>query len=184
MASHKNVPLLIDAFELLKDRGYIGSLTLAGDGPAFGDIRERAKISRYASDIVLPGLVSDREKIELFSKSEALVISSLREGFPRVVAEAMASGLPVVTCDYEMNGTKEVVRLYDCGVVTLPAPDHLAQGVGDVIARWDHYSGTGRSAAKGLAWTLIADKFEQLVAPAPDGRPLSISGRFREASAV
>ncbi|MET4046203.1 glycosyltransferase involved in cell wall biosynthesis [Bradyrhizobium sp. RT6a] len=184
MAPHKNVPLLIDAFELLKDQGYVGSLTLAGDGPAFDVIRERARISRYASDIILPGLISDSDKIELLSKSEALVISSLREGFPRVVAEAMACGLPVVTCEYEMNGTKEVVRSYDCGVVTLSAPDHLAQGVRDVIARWDHYSGTGRSAAKALDWTLIADTFEQLVAPALDDRPLSLSGRFREASAI
>ena len=182
MAPHKNIPLLIEAFELLKDRGYVGKLTLAGDGPAFDEIRERARTSRFASDIVLPGLVSETDKIELLSKSEALVISSRREGFPRVVAEAMASGLPVVTCDYETNGTKEVVRSYDCGVVTLPAPDHLAAGVRDAIAGWDHYSGTGRAAAKTLSWTLIAKSFEELVVPSLGDQSSSLPSRFSEAS--
>lgn len=182
MAPHKNIPLLIDAFELLRDRGYVGSLTLAGDGPAFDEISERARISRYASDIILPGLVSDGEKIELLSKSEALVVSSVREGFPRVVAEAMASGLPVVTCDYATNGTKEVVRSYDCGVVALPTADHLAQGVGDAIARWDYYSETGRSAAETLSWTLIAESFEKLVVPGLGDRSSSLASRFSEAS--
>lgn len=182
VACHKNIPLLIDAFELLKDRGYVGALTLAGEGPAFDEIGERARMSRYASDIVLLGLVSDSEKVELLSKSEVLVVSSRREGFPRVVAEAMASGLPVVTCDYEMNGTKEVVRSYDCGVVTLPAPDCLAQGVRDAIARWDHYSTTGRSAARTLSWTSIAQSFEELVVPSLGARSPSRPGRFSEAS--
>lgn len=180
MAAHKNIPLLIDAFELLKDRGYVGSLTLAGDGPALDEIKERARNSRHASDIILPGLVSDAVKIELLSRSEALVISSLREGFPRVVAEAMASGLPVVTCDFEMNGTKEVVSSYDCGLVTLPTPDCLAQGVRGAIARWDHYSETGRAAARTLAWTLIAERFEELVVPGLGDRSPS-PDRFSEA---
>jgi glycosyltransferase involved in cell wall biosynthesis len=181
MAPHKNIPLLIDTFELLKDRGYAGALTLAGDGPAFDEIRERARTSRYASDIVLPGLVSDSVKIELLARSEALVISSRREGFPRVVAEAMASGLPVVTCEYETNGTKDVVRSYDCGVVTHPTPERLAQGVCDVIARWDHYSAIGRAAAKTLSWTLIAECFEELVAPGLGDRSSSLPSRFSEA---
>ncbi|WP_082076923.1 glycosyltransferase family 4 protein [Bradyrhizobium sp. LTSPM299] len=181
MASHKNIPLLIDAFELLKDRGYSGALTLAGDGPAVDEIRERVRTSRYASDILLPGLVSDSAKIELLAKSEVLVVSSRREGFPRVVAEAMASGLPVVTCEYEMNGTKDVVRSYDCGVVTLPTPDRLAQGVCDAIARWDHYSATGCAAAKTLSWTLIAESFEELVAPGLGDRSSSLPSRFSEA---
>lgn len=182
MAAHKNIPLLIETFELLKDRGYVGSLTLAGDGPAFDEIRERARISRHASDILLPGLVSDDDKIKLLSNSEALVMPSWREGFPRVVAEAMASGLPVVTCDYETNGTKEIVRSYDCGVVTLPTADSLALGVCEAIARWDHYSGTGRSAAKALSWTLIAECFEELVGPGLGNRSPSLPGRFSEAS--
>lgn len=182
MVAHKNIPLLIGAFELLRDRGYVGALTLAGDGPVFDEVRERARLSRYASDIVLPGLVSDSDKIELLSKSEVLVIASRREGFPRVVAEAMASGLPVVTCDYEMNGTKEVVRSYDCGVVTLPAPDPLAQGVRDAIAHWSDYSEAGRTAARTLSWVLIAESFEQLVVPGLGDQPSSLASPFSEAS--
>ncbi|MBR0801689.1 glycosyltransferase family 4 protein [Bradyrhizobium jicamae] len=184
MAAHKNLPLLINAFELLKDGGYGGKLTLAGDGPVFDEIRDRARASRYGADIVLTGLISDREKIELLSRSESLVISSLREGFPRVVAEAMASGLPVVTCDFATNGTKDVVELYGCGVVTRAEPEYLARGMRDVIARWDHYSGTGRAAAKSLSWALIAKNFEELVVSGLDDRRPSLASRLSEASAA
>jgi glycosyltransferase involved in cell wall biosynthesis len=42
-------------------------------------------------------LVSDERKYELLARTRLLMMTSQREGFPRVVAEAMASGVPVVT---------------------------------------------------------------------------------------
>ncbi|WP_246791584.1 glycosyltransferase family 4 protein [Bradyrhizobium commune] len=181
MTAHKNIPLLIDAFELLKDQGYAGALTLAGDGPVLEEVRTRAMASRHASSIFLPGLISENDKIDLLSRSEVLAISSLREGFPRVVAEAMASGLPVVTCDYEMNGTKDIVRSYNCGLVTQPTPDCLAQGVRDLMAHWDHFSRTGHLSAKTLSWALIAESFEEMVGSTPINRSASHSRSFSEA---
>jgi len=41
-----------------------------------------------------------RDAIELIASSEVQLVTSVREGFPNVVLEAMASGTPVVTTDY------------------------------------------------------------------------------------
>ena len=184
MADHKNIPLLIEAFELLKSGGYAGALTLAGDGPALGEITERARISPYASDIFLPGLITDSDKFLLLSRSEALVISSMREGFPRVVAEAMASGLPIVTSDFPENGTKEVVIAYDSGVVTLPTAGDLAIGITSALENWDRYSEAGRIGAKSLSWDLIAKTFEDLVVPGIVEKSKTMAPRLTEVSAA
>jgi glycosyltransferase involved in cell wall biosynthesis len=182
MADHKNIPLLIEAFELLKNGGYAGGLTLAGDGPALGEIRERVRKSPYASDIFLPGLITDNDKVLLLSKSEALVISSVREGFPRVVAEAMASGLPIVTSDFPENGTKEVVLSYDSGVVTPPTASDLALGITRALENWDRYSEAGHIGARSLSWDLIAKTFEDLVVPGIVEKSKTIAPRLTEVS--
>lgn len=41
-----------------------------------------------------------RDVIELIGSSDMLLVTSLREGFPNVVLEAMAAGTPVVSTDY------------------------------------------------------------------------------------
>lgn len=41
-----------------------------------------------------------RDVIELIASSDVQLVTSVREGFPNVVLEAMASGTPVVTTDY------------------------------------------------------------------------------------
>jgi glycosyltransferase involved in cell wall biosynthesis len=108
----------------------------------------------------------------------------MREGFPRVVAEAMASGLPVVTSEFPENGTKDVVLSYDSGVVTLPSPDDLALGITHALQNWDHYSQAGRAGAKTLSWNLIARTFEDLVVPGILEQSQSIASGLTEVSTV
>jgi glycosyltransferase involved in cell wall biosynthesis len=97
ITAHKNLSMPVEVFEKLCRRGHRESLTIAGDGPAFETLRRRAERSPYGARIELPGLVSDEPKHELLARTRLLMMTNQREGFPRVVAEAMASGVPVVT---------------------------------------------------------------------------------------
>jgi glycosyltransferase involved in cell wall biosynthesis len=140
LSEHKNVGLVLDSFEELCRRGYEGGLTIAGSGPQFAALASRRAASPYAGRIVMTGEVSDQEKISLLSSAELLLLASRREGFPVVVAEAMASGLPCITTEFPENGTVAVVKEYGCGLVATPDPGAVADAVEQGLRDWQSLS--------------------------------------------
>jgi glycosyltransferase involved in cell wall biosynthesis len=162
IVKHKNLRLLIDAFEILKQKGYRGELIIAGDGPWSGALETRIAASPVARCISLRGPVLEEAKIELLAMSEVLVVPSKREGFPRVVAEAMASGLPTATPDYPENGTVHIVRYYGCGEVSHPSPQGLAETIRSLLSHWESYSRRGLARAPELDWASLNPQIETL----------------------
>jgi glycosyltransferase involved in cell wall biosynthesis len=168
---HKNLPLLIDAFARLRERGYPGRLTIAGAGSFLPKLREIVLNSSEGDQIDILGGVDEVHKIELLASTEVLVIPSKREGFPRVIAEAMASGAPVVTAEYPQNGSCDVVRHYRCGLVTAPDRESLALGIETAIAQWDEFSAAGRIASAELDWNVLVAKLERRMTLFPPSLP-------------
>lgn len=160
LAPHKNLPLLIDAFEHATTRGFTGDLVIAGDGPSRVEIAEYARRSPVSARIRVPGSVSEAEKIDLLSRAAVLGMPSQREGFPRVIAEAMASGLPVVTAGYPENGAKDVVAQYGAGVVCATTPADFGEALLVAQQQWDVFSEAGLVGAKSLDWSGIARALE------------------------
>jgi glycosyltransferase involved in cell wall biosynthesis len=167
ITAHKNLPLMADAFARLRQRGYTGRLTIAGTGPFLPKLREIVRQSSVKNQIDILGSVDEARKIELLASAEVVVIPSKREGFPRVIAEAMASGTPVVTVEYPQNGACSVVRHYQCGLVTSPDPESLATGIGSAIAQWGEFSGAGLAAAAELDWNVLVANLERYMARPP-----------------
>jgi glycosyltransferase involved in cell wall biosynthesis len=93
----KGVGELIDAVRRLSERGISLELRLAGGGPELDGFRTRAE--RLGLDqIRFLGVISDRSRLaKLFRESDLFVLPTHTEGFPRVLYEAMAHGLPVLT---------------------------------------------------------------------------------------
>jgi glycosyltransferase involved in cell wall biosynthesis len=146
----------------LKNRGYPHGLKIAGSGPSLEQVRRRVAASPYASSITALGHVSDEEKIKLLTSSEILALPSRREGFPRVVAEAMASGLPTVTPAYPGNGTATVVREYGCGEVCDATPQDMAVKIELVLEAWISYSQIALERSKELDWANLLCRIESL----------------------
>jgi len=176
---HKNLPLLVDAFGILRAGGYAGTLRIAGSGDDMGALEAHVSKSPDCDRIELLGHVDEERKVELLAGSEVLVIPSRREGFPRVVAEAMASGLPVVTAGFPDNGTAAVVRRYGCGIVTATTALALADGISRLLSEWAEYSVRCLHRAPELDWSALCSVIEDLAGHVRD--PMMID-RFEMAS--
>ena len=119
LAEGKGHRVLLDAAESVCDGDV--SICLVGDGPLYdsldGEIEERG----LAEDVFLTGFRDDIPRV--LAASDVLVLPSYREGTPRVITEAMASGLPVVATD--IAGIPEQVADGESGYL-IPTGDSMA----------------------------------------------------------
>lgn len=99
---------------------------MVGDGPLRAEVEAAAKALGIADRLVLTGL--RRDVPELMAAFDIFVLSSLWEGLPRVLPQAMATGLPIVAtaCD----GSAEAIADGESGYLVPPGePAALAERV-------------------------------------------------------
>lgn len=78
---------------------------IIGGGPELQDMQQAAK-AHPDLDIFFHGVMRNRDINSYYKKADLFVMPSYREGFPRVVIEAMAHALPVVATD--AGGTRDL----------------------------------------------------------------------------
>lgn len=84
---HKNVNLLIDAFNSSEAKSNGAKLVMVGHE------------GKSSDDIIYPGFVSDEELAGLYTGARAFVFPSLYEGFGLPILESITYGTPVVASD-------------------------------------------------------------------------------------
>jgi glycosyltransferase EpsD len=103
---NKNQQLLLQALALIKDDVPQARLLLAGDGPLLVSCRELA--ARLQVEAKVDFLGHRQDIAAILPVCDVAVGSSLREGLPVNIMEAMACGLPVVASDN--RGHRELIR--------------------------------------------------------------------------
>ncbi|SDZ98254.1 Glycosyltransferase involved in cell wall bisynthesis [Haloplanus vescus] len=128
LAEGKGHGVLLDAVESMGD--FEGSVCIVGDGPLYGSLGSEIEERGLSDRVFLTGYRDDVPRI--LAASDVLVLPSFREGTPRVITEAMASGLPVVATD--IAGIPEQVLDGENGYL-VPTGDAAAvrEGVGDLL---------------------------------------------------
>ncbi len=93
----KNPLLLVDIAAALRDGPRDWRLLVCGDGPLSEELRERVADAGLDGSVELLGYVPvDGGLLDLYRTSHAFLHVSWTEGFPQVLVEAFASGLPAV----------------------------------------------------------------------------------------
>ena len=111
----KNVDLLIRLFADVAETEADLELHIAGDGVLRADLELQARESQFGDRIYFHGWVQD--VADFFSSLDLLVFLSEYESFGNVLAEALLTGLPVLTSDIpafrEIHSNEEIFVLGD-----------------------------------------------------------------------
>ncbi len=121
MDDAKDQPTAIRAVAALKAAGREPRLSLVGDGPRRAELEELARQEGVAAEIRFFGNRVD--VADLMRQHDLLLHCTFSEGFPNVVIEAMAAGLPVIASD--IPPCREVLDNGSCGILA-PTGDQRA----------------------------------------------------------
>jgi len=102
----KDFASLIRAFALVRQNLEV-KLVILGEGNLRGDLVKLTKSLSVSEDIDFPGFVSN--PYAYLSRADAVVLSSLWEGLPNVLLEALVLGTPIVATDCD-TGPREILR--------------------------------------------------------------------------
>ncbi len=161
---NKNHRLLLQALAKLKPDVPDARLLLAGEGPLMERCREEAARLGVAHMVRFMGYRSDLD--DILPMCDAAVASSLREGLPVNVMEAMACGLPVVAV--RNRGHEELVREGANGFLTDPGDaDTMAGRLKLLAGAAELRSGMGAESARiveGFSQSRVQNELKEMYA--------------------
>lgn len=166
----KNLTRLIQAFALLRARGYKDhSLVLVGQkGWLYDDIFAEVRRQRLDGAVRFLGHVPDQDLPALYAGAEVFVYPSLYEGFGFPPLEAMACGTPVVTSRVSslpevVGDAAQLVNPYEVEEITAA----IERLMGDAALRGELVSKGLKQAAR-FSWRKAAaqtlDIYDHLLA--------------------
>jgi len=96
----KGYDFLLRAFKIFCDEhNFSGKLKIAGSGDELGNLKELSVSLGLEERVVFLGELDNESLVNLYNQNEFFVLSSLSEGFPKVMLEAMSCGNIVISTD-------------------------------------------------------------------------------------
>lgn len=124
--ANKGLADLIEAANLLINENLPLKFIIIGDGELRPQLENLIASHQLADKIFLAGKISQAS--QLLQAFDLYVCSSLKEGLPYSILEAMAAGLPIVAT--KVGGIPEIIQDGVNGLLTAPAqPEQLAEKI-------------------------------------------------------
>ncbi len=176
MAAEKNLALVGKAFAAIQRERPDARLIWVGDGPAAAGLRQAHPGQHFA------GVRLGEELAAHYASADLFLFPSLSETYGNVVAEAMASGLPVLA--YRSAAAAELIRDGLNGRQVPAGDEALYIAAARELARADvpHLRELAEAARLSMLprnWAHVVERFEAVLAEAmdhPDFRPAATSG--------
>lgn len=124
MVEKKGFDVLLKAVAELKTKGHSVELSLAGDGPLAGDLRQLVRDLALEEDIKFEGGLSHGNVVCWMQQLDVFVLACKQDkngdmdGIPVVLMEAMSQSVPVVST--RLSGIPELVMHEQTGLLASP----------------------------------------------------------------
>ena len=105
MTKQKNQLLLLEVFKKISDTYKNARLLMAGDGVLKEELFNYVSENNMDGVVTFLGNVNDIQKY--YAQSNVFILSSIYEGLPMTILEAMAAGLPIISTN--VGGVSDIV---------------------------------------------------------------------------
>ncbi len=152
---------LLQAVARLRNRQLRFCLEIVGDGPQRRRLVKMIEELGLEDTVVLRGMLVRDEVREAFRRATCFALACRvtedgdRDGIPNTLAEAMASGLPVVST--RLSGVEELVRDGETGILVPPgSPEALADALAGLLEDRERGRRLGQRARAAVTATFDA----------------------------
>ena len=160
----KGLQYLILAMGTVKQEIPNAELLIVGDGPQKEYLKELVRRENLGQAVSFAGKV-DNEKIpEYLASSDIFVLPSLSEGFPTVLLEAAAYGLPIVATN--VSGNSEIIKDGENGFLVSPEdPACLSDKITALLKNRElmgKISDNNKKMANEFSWSKITSEIKKI----------------------
>lgn len=162
LSRQKGFPFLIRAFADLGAQFDDTRLVIVGDGEEKDALQSLVRELQLDDRVLMTGFRSDVPK--LMAEADIFVLSSLWEGMPNVVLQAMQAGLPVIATQVE--GISELLEDRRSGRVVKPgSAKELREAIQEMLAQPDVALRLTENAQdvvfKSFTWESVVAQYDQ-----------------------
>lgn len=162
LSKAKDYPTLLKAFALVRKNKKI-RLVIIGDGEERKNLENLINKLNLSQDVLLLGF--EKNPYKYMKRAFLFVLSSKVEGFPNVIVEAMACGIPVISTDCP-SGPNEIIKNGENGIL-IPVGDEkaLAEAIIKILDDpflKDKFSREGKKRAEEFTVKKGVNEYEQL----------------------
>lgn len=161
---NKNAGGLFEAFRTVVAGHDDVHLDLVGDGPEREAVEQRVKAAGLEGHVTFHGRLAWEQLRQVYAGAYVNLLPSYAEGFPKVVHEAAAFGVPSVV--FAVGALPRIVEGRGLAVREPGDMSAFAKAVGRLLddpVRWQSLSTNARNWAAGLSIEDVVDHFRQLL---------------------
>lgn len=174
LTSNKGFGLIVQAVKLLLDQGLHPDLSVAiiGDGAYRSKLQALVRSLQLQSKVILAGDIPHHELAPWYSAADVFCLASEMEGWPNVVMEALACGVPVVATP--VGSIPEIIASDEVGLLTARNPSDIACAIDRALRRkWN--PDQIRRRVQNYSWDNASDMMSKVFRAVVDRTNVDIS---------